>query len=359
MNTLDRYLFTSMLRPMLSALGAFLTVAVVVDLFERLDTFLDHEVPLTTILQYYVATLPFLFIIVLPISALIAVLFSLGAMARRNELIAMTANGVSLYRIMVPVLLIGLGASAIGLYFTTELVPRGNDISTQIYDHEIKGRPKRSETQRRDLNYMAEDGRFVLARKFDGDRGEMTEVVVQEFGEGTLLYRLDAERAVWDGEQWTFHEGFTRRFQDEGPPQVDRFTERTVAEMPETPEDFLRIVKEPDQMTLAELKDHARRTTATGGDPTPLLVDEQMRYSLPFASFIVVLLGAPLAGAIRRGGQALGFGLALLIGFVYYVLLQIGETYGVSRTLPPWAAAWLPNVVFLVLGLLGLAKTSK
>jgi lipopolysaccharide export system permease protein len=357
--TLDRYLARAILRPLAFAMGAFLTVAVVVDLFERLDTFIDHDVPFHLITQYYVATLPFLFIIILPISTLIAVLFSLGGMARRNELIAMTANGISLYRILAPVLVVGFGVSVVGLAFTTELVPRGNDHSKQIYDHEIRGRPKRSETQRRDLNYLGAEGRFFLARQFDGDEGRMKEVVVQQFAEGTLVYRIDADTADWEDDEWVFRSGYVRRFRDDGPPEVEHFDERAFPQFPETPRDFLRVVKEPSEMTLPELREHARRTRATGGDPTRLLVDEQTRYSFPFASFIVVLLGAPLTGAIRRGGHALGFGLALLVGFVYYVLLQIGETYGTNGTLPPWLAAWLPNMFFLLLGLLGLWKTRK
>ena len=273
--------------------------------------------------------------------------------------IAMTANGVSLYRILRPVLLVGLLASLVGLVFSTELVPRGNDRSREIYDHEIRGRPRRSETQRRDLNYLGEDGRFFLARKFDGDRGEMTEVVVQQFAEGTLTYRLDAASATWEGDHWVFHDGYLRRFNEGPSPQVEGFTDRAFPEFPETPHDFLRVVKEPKEMTLAELREHAHRTRASGGDPTPLLVDEQMRFSFPFASFIVVLLGAPLTGAIRRGGHALGFGLALLVGFVYYVLLQVGETYGRNGTLPPWLAAWIPNLFFLAIGAFAAWRTPK
>ena len=265
MSTLDRYLARTILRPMIGALIAFLTMAVIIDLFERLDTFIDHEVAFPVIVQYYVATLPFLFNIILPVSTLIAVLFSLGGLARRNELIAMTASGVSLYRILVPVLGVGLLASVVGLWFSTDLVPRGNDLSTEIYDHEIKGRPHRSETQRRDMNYLGADGRFFLARKFDGDRGSMEEVVVQQFANGTLVYRLDAERASYEDGRWVFRNGYLRRFRPDGPPEVERFDERAFPELPETPRDFLRIVKDPEEMTLGELREHARRTRASGG----------------------------------------------------------------------------------------------
>jgi lipopolysaccharide export system permease protein len=356
---LDRYLTRSLLLPLGGSLGSFLTLAVIVDLFEKLDTFLDNAVPTGLVVQYYVATLSFLFIIVLPVATLIAVLFALGGMARRNELIAMTASGVSLYRILRPVLVVGLAMSLVGLAFSTELVPRGNHHSSEIYDHEIKGRPRISGSQRRDLSYLGSGGRFFLIRRFDGDAGSMEDVVLQQFTEGTLVHRVDAERADWDGNRWVFHDGYIRHFRENGPPKVESFSERTFDDMTETPRDFLRPDKEPDEMTLPELRDHIRRTAASGGDVTGLHVDLQTRFSFPFASFIVVLLGAPLTGAIRRGGHALGFGLALLVGFVYYILLQIGETYGHNGTMPPVLAAWIPNIFFLALGLVGLWRTRK
>jgi len=355
---LDRYLLRSLLTRIATASGAFLTVSVLVDLFERLDTFIDNEVPALTIAHYYVATLPFLFLLTLPVATLIALLFTLGGMARRNELIAMTANGISLYRILAPILAAGLGISILALLFTVQLVPWGKHTSDSIYNHEIKGRPLVSETVRRDLNFLGAGGRYFLIRKYDGDVGRMDDVVVQQFAEGTLVHRIDAKWAEWNGDAWVFHDGFIRRFTDDGV-EAQPFAERVFPEIREKPQDFLRIEKEPDEMTLPELRRHIRRTEASGGDVTKLRVDEQMRYSFPFATFIVMLLGAPLTGAIRRGGHAVGFGLALFVGFTYYVLLQVGKTFGYNGTFPPLLAAWLPNLAFIAAGLAGLWKTRK
>jgi lipopolysaccharide export system permease protein len=340
-------------------MGVFLTVAIVVDLFERLDTFIDHGVGMRAVVEYYVATVPFLFILILPVATLIGVLFSLGGMARRNELIAMTATGISLYRILTPVLLAGFLISMIGMVFTVDLVPRGNDVSREIYDHVIKGRPRILGDTRRDLNYLGAGGRFFLIRQFDGRDGTMKDVVVQQFADGTLVHRIDAATAVWTDDAWEFREGFIRRFRDDGSVEAEPFEARLFPEIVEKPSDFLRTVKKPDEMTLAELSEHVHRTRASGGDVLRLEVDRHLRYSFPFACFIVILLGAPLTGAIRRGGHALGFGLALLVGFVYYVLLELGKTLGYNGTLPPLLAAWLPNLVFTALGFVGLWKTRK
>ncbi len=359
MKVLDRYVIRSLLSPLAGSIIVFLTLAVVVDLFERLDTFIDHEVPVRTIVQYYVATLPFLIVLMLPVATLIGVLFSLGGMARRNELIAMTANGISLYRILAPTLVVGFVVSAVGFLLTAEIVPRGNGISEEIYDHEIKGRPRLSGTSRRDLNYLGSGGRFFLIRRFDGEAGVMDDVVVQQFAEGTLVHRIDAVRATWQEDRWIFESGFLRRFGEDGLTAIEAFEQRAFPDIEETPRDFLREIKEPKEMTLSELREHRRRTRLSGGDVTKIEVDERMRASFPAASFIVVLLGAPLAGAIRRGGHALGFGLALLVSFVYYVLLQVGETYGHNGTLTPTLAAWLPNLVFLAIGIFGLWKSRK
>jgi lipopolysaccharide export system permease protein len=358
LNILDRYLVRGLLIRIGAATGAFLTVSVIVDLFERLDTFIDHDVPGLTIANYYVATLPYLFVLILPVACLIAALFVLGGMARRNELIAMTASGISLYRILAPVWVAGGLLALVGLGFTVKLVPWGNHVSTGIYDHEIKGRPKISGSVRRDLNYLGADGRFFLIRRFDGNDGEMEDVVVQQFAEGTLVRRIDAKRADWVDNRWVFRDGFIRRFNGDGV-EAEPFEERVFDEITEKPADFLRLVKEPDEMSLRELRAHVKRTEASGGDATKLKVDEQMRYSFPFAAFIVMLLSAPLTGAIRRGGHALGFGLALLVSFTYYVLLEVGKTFGYNGTFPPALAAWLPNLVFTGLGVFGLVRTRK
>jgi lipopolysaccharide export system permease protein len=355
---LDRYVARALVLQTVLASLAFLTISIIVDLFERLDTFIDNDVPWTTIAQYYVATMPSLFVITLPIAALIAVLFALGGMARRNELIAMTASGISLYRILAPVLITGTVLTAVGLACTIQLVPWGNDVSRSIYDHEIKGRPRVTGTQRRDLNLLGNGGRFFLIREFDGAAGTMDDVVVQEFAEGTLVRRIDARTARWEGDGWLFFDGYVRRFSAQGV-DAEPFEERRFDEITEAPKDFLRVEKEPDEMTLRELREHVRRTRLSGGDVTKLGVDEQMRYSFPFASFIVMLLGAPLTGAIRRGGHALGFGLALLVSFTYYVLLEIGKTMGYNEAVPAALAAWLPNLAFIGAGILGLLRTRK
>jgi lipopolysaccharide export system permease protein len=358
-SVLDRYLLRSFFTAVSGALGAFLAVTVVVDVFERLDTFLDHHVHLLMVLQYYGATLPFLVSVILPVATLIGVLFSLGGMARRNELVAMTAAGVSLYRVLAPLLLAGAALAAVGLAFSTELAPRGTRLANEVWDHEIKERPRLRGDVRHDLNYLGSEGRIFLIRRYDGAKGRMEDVVVQQFARGTLVHRIDAKTAVWQRDHWVFHDGYLRRFREDGPPQVEPFTERVFDDIRETPQDLLEVVGEPDEMTLGELRDHARRTASSGGDVTRFAVDEHARWSFPCASFVVILLGAPLAGAIRRGGHALGFGLALLLGFAYYILLRISQTYGLNGSLPAWAAAWLPNAAFVAAGVVGFWKTRK
>lgn len=359
MKTIDRYLLRSFLVPLVVSLGAFLVVAVVVDLFERLDTFLDNHVAWSLIFQYYAAKTLFLFVLILPIATLMGVLFSLGGMARRNELIAMTASGIPLLRIIRPILIAGLAVSFLAMAFALEAVPRANELSTDIYDHEIKGRPRPSGDVRHDLNYLGTDGRFFLMKKFDGIRKEMKDVVVQRFAEGTLVERIDARTAVWKDERWSFENGYFRRFLPDGRVQAERFTSWEIQGMRERPEDFLRPVKEPKEMPLIELIEHVKRAELSGGDVTRLQVEEHRRFAFPFANFLVILLGAPMTGAIRRGGHAVGFALSLLIGFVYYVLLEVGGSLGLTGTLPPIVAAWLPNAAFLGIGLAALAKTRK
>jgi len=344
---------------MVASTVAFLSVAVVVDMFERLDTFIDNHVAAGLIAKYYLAKMQFLFVLVLPVATLIGALFCLGGMARRSELIAMTSSGISLYRILVPLLVAGLVISLLATTFTVEIVPRGNEVSSDILDHEIKGRPRLDRDLRTDLNYLGMGGRYFLMRTFDGKKNTMKDVVVQEFAQGTLLQRIDAKTALWENGTWTFRDGYLRRFLPNGRVEAQPFEERVFPDIKEKPHDFLRPIKEPVEMTLGELIEHTKRSKLSGADITRLLVEKNRRFAFPFANFLVVLLGAPMTGAIRRSGHAVGFALALFVGFLYYVLLEIGGTLGINGTLPASVAAWLPNVVFLLAGLYGLYKTRK
>jgi lipopolysaccharide export system permease protein len=357
---LDRYLLRSFAIPLVASLAAFLAVAIIVDLFERLDTFLDNRVAAPVILEYYAAKLQFLAALTLPVSCLIAVLFALGGMARRNELVAMAASGIGLHRILAPILAAGFAVSLAAMALTMEVVPRANEVATDILDHEIRGRPRMTGDQRVDLNYLGAGGRYYLMRVFDGSKNTMRDVVVQQFARGTLVRRIDARTATWnDDGTWIFRDGFLRTFHEDGRVDAEPFDERAFPELRETPRDFLRPIKEPNEMTLGELVEQTKRAHLSGGDVTRLLVETHRRIAFPFASFVVILLGAPLTGAIRRGGHAVGFAAALFVGFLYYVLLEVGGTFGLSGQLPASVAAWLPNVVFLGLGILGLVKTRK
>ncbi|MFH1681254.1 MAG: LptF/LptG family permease [Candidatus Eisenbacteria bacterium] len=351
MRILDRYVLSRYLLSLALALAAFLAIFVVLDLFEKLDDFLDQGVPLAVVGSYYLFRMPEILLLMLPIGMLLACLFSLGAHARNNEFLATLTAGISMRRTLLPVLFIGLAVSLAALVAGETLAPPAAERVNTIQDEIIKPGRRRTARLRTNLSFLGDNGRLFRIGRLDVEKGRMEDVVVQLLRNNTLIQRIDAEKARWENGRWVFENGYFRRFSAEGLDEAVPFEERTEPEIRETPEDFGKIQKNPRQMSYRELKKYIRKAKMNGGEVRKEEVDLYMKLSFPFTNFLIVLLGSPLAALLRRGGNALGFTLALLICFVYYLGIRVGQSVGYNELLPPVLSVWIANILFLAIGI--------
>jgi lipopolysaccharide export system permease protein len=346
---LDRYVLGRFLLALLLALAAFLAIFIVLDLFEKLDDFIDEGVPAATVAAYYLFRLPEILLLMLPIGMLLACIFSLGAHARSNEFLATLGAGIGMRRTLAPVLLLGICVSGGALLVGEAVAPPAAERVNAIQDVRIK--PGRKSTRiRTNLSYFGERGRLFWIGRLDVEKGRMDEVVVQRLEGNALLERIDAKSAFWEGGAWVFRDGYFRRFSGEVLSEAEPFAERREEGIVERPADLAKIPKNPKQMGYRELARHVEKAKASGGEVRKAEVDLQMKLAFPFTSFLIVLLGSPLAALLRRGGNALGFSLALGISFVYYLAIRVGQSLGYNGVLPPLPSAWIANLVFLAIG---------
>jgi lipopolysaccharide export LptBFGC system permease protein LptF len=141
--------------------------------------------------------------------------------------------------------------------------------------------------------------------------------------------------------------------------QVMAFEQLQGTELDERPENFERRQKRPEEMDYWQLRDYIRRVERSGGEAQREKVDLFLKIAFPFASFIIVLFGAPLASNPRRSGAAVSFGISLFICFIYYSVLRLGQAWGYKGSLPPALAAWLGNILFGAAGVVVLWKAKK
>ncbi|MFH0777093.1 MAG: LPS export ABC transporter permease LptG [Candidatus Eisenbacteria bacterium] len=358
MRILDRYLLREFMLSFCLALLSFLSIFIIIDVFEKIDTFVDNRALLASVAKFYVFSTPYILILVLPVALLLACLLSFGQLAKRNELTAMWVSGLDFLRIAAPVLVVSAVFSCFSLAMGELVVPSAIKVKEDVMRVDIKKQPRVSITRRGNLNYLGSGGRIFLIKMYDSIEKSMLDVVIQEFGDGTLLRRIDAANARWDGEQWVFYNGFIRSFVG-GTEHASHFMTLTIPGLKEKPEDFAEEEAAPYQMNFLELLDYVRRVRESGGSVQKYLVDLHMKLAFPLACVVVTLIGAPLSTRVRRGTVALGFGLSLLISFAYYGFLRTGQALGHSGILPPVLAAWMGNIFFGAFGVYLMMKARR
>jgi lipopolysaccharide export system permease protein len=355
--TLDAYVLRRTIIPLAFVFVAFVGIFVLVDLFDHAHSFIDNNVPVRIVLLYYLHYMPFVVVLTAPVAMLLATLLAVGRFTRSNELTAMKGSGVSLYRILVPVLLLAGALSAASLVVAETVVPSATRQRLEIEDTHIRKRPSR--TVQSDVIYMRADGTTLLAKRFDTRKNLLEEVTVQDFGADMKpRTRIDAATGTWENDRWVLHDGRVRRF-TAGAESTRVFDSLQLPYAEPTPRELSSRLLKPEELGYADLRAHIARLRASGTDPGDLPVQLALKLSFPFVVLIMTLLGAPIAAGATRGGFALAFTAALAISFVYYGVLQVGSVLGSQGMLPPALSAWVANILFAGIGLWILAKTPK
>jgi lipopolysaccharide export system permease protein len=339
LGTFLRYLFYTLI-------GSFILFTLV-DLFDHMGSLIDNEATPSQIVRYYLYKGAWIIDQVLPIAVLMATLFTIGSMARYLELTALFASGLSLFRVSRPLLVAGLAITVLALGWREYVLPEANLRKWRVWEVEIH---KQTETMRptRQIAATGPDGRLYYARKYDPNTKTVTGLKVMGMEGARVVERVDAERADWDGDHWVLHLGTRRRF--EGDREiVEPFEILTASDLAITPDGLYRTHVRPENMNIRQLMAHRDLLRQTGGDPTSANVDIQFQLAFPLVNLIVVCLGVILASGPRKTTIASGFGLTLLVGFVYSLMMMFGRSLGQSGVLPPLVAGWAGTVVYAIL----------
>ncbi len=353
----DKYLLQRFLKIFVYSVLAFVVIYITVNVFEEIDNFIDHDAQLLEIAHYYLFSIPFVLTYVVPVSLLLATVFAMGIMSRRNELTALLASGVSLTRVAAPIFTVAILVSLASMYFNDSVVARANRVKSDVMRHDIEGRPRENPDVKSNFRYLGSDGFVFLAETYSHENASMYDVVVQQFDGNTLERRIDAKNAKWNGAHWVFSNGFVRTF--EGEEHVVAFDTLTVASMRETPSDFAEEQIDEENMTFRELRSYIDRVERSGGRVQKYLVDLYFKLSFPFAGSIFVLIGVALSSGKRKPSIATGFGLTLVVAFVYYAILRVGQTLGHNGVFPAPLAAQLGNIIFLGIGIVMLRRANR
>jgi len=323
------------------------------DVTENLDRYLDRGLPLGQVLISYAYQYPQFVFWSFPIAALLAAVFTIQPMTVHREVMAAKAGGVSFHRLVAPLVMLGLFFTGLGV-FLSEIVPR-----TNLTAAELRQDRERRAGWRAQAVYLTDEGESLMYRRLTVNDGRMMGIVLlrEPTEPDEPAVHIMAREGLWDEEEgWRFLDGYRRELHPGGEERVESFASLNYEALREAPDDLVETVRDEDEMTRDQLATLAERVARSGGDTGRLLVKKEQRMAIPVATLVIILFGAPLATSSKRGGAAFGIGLALGTTILYLVLFRVSGALGYAGTLDPLLAAWLPNLLFLVAGLVLLAR---
>ena len=369
MRLLDRYLFRELFVPLCYCLGGFLLFWVSFDLFSELEDFQKVEMTFRQILRYYAYRTPELLVTVLPVALLLALLYALTNHGRHNEIVAMRAAGLSLARISVPYLSLGVVLS-LALFALNELAaPEGSAKAQQI--RTLGGRAQSpADDWRQVVNFRnARENRIWNMAALNTKTFEMRQPHLEwRLPDGTRKQIIARSGGLTNG-QWVFRDVEIFEYDpkvtledEKGLARPTRTNELILPELTERPEEVLLQLKfqqisaieasKRTQLALSEIRYLEQHLELNARDRSLLQTQWHARIAQPWTCLVVVLVAIPFgAGTNSRRNVFVGVAASIFICFAYFILLRFGLALGTGGFIPPWVAAWLPNVAFSSLGL--------
>lgn len=359
-NILDRYVIKQFLLSILFGILTFSLIFIVVDLMENLDDFLDQRVPKDIIIAYYFYFLPEIIRLILPISILLACLFTVSKLNNFNELVAIRAAGISLYRFMIPFLIIGLLISFFAIYFSGWMVPNSNRNKLFIEQNFLKKNLTRIGAN---IFFQDSENRFINIGFFDSKTQVITRVgivMISEENPTRLEKRIDCEKLIWKGNNtWLAKNVIIHNFISDELSSVIKLDSIEISDLNFKPEDILIKQKRVEEMNLSELRSVIESQRRSGNDTTKLEIDYHSIIAFAFSNFIVILFGLPFSSDRRSGTVAFQFGVNLLFTFLYLAFMKISQSFGKNGLMNPILTAWFANIIFVIVALVNIIRVKK
>jgi LPS export ABC transporter permease LptG/LPS export ABC transporter permease LptF len=365
---LDEYVMGSFIRNFVLVLASLLVLFLVFTFFELIGDIIRNRTPLVTVGEYLLNLIPFILSNVTPLCSLVAVLITFGALNRTSELTAMKATGISLYRIVAPVLVVATVLSAALFLFDETYLPDANRRQEALLSS-IKGKPAQT-FLRPDRKWIsgqtggtganAEPARIFYYQFFDPDKNVFANLTVFEFQPGTftLTRRIFATTAHWDDTNgWVFENGWQRSFAGAAITSYQPFTLSTFPEIHELPSYFKKEDRQSQQMSYTELAAYINDLKQSGFDTMRLRVQLNRKLSYPLMTLVMAILAIPFSLTAGKRGSIAGMGTAIGVAIAYWVIAGIFENLGNVNSLPAVLAAWSPDMLFAIAGSYLLLRT--
>jgi lipopolysaccharide export system permease protein len=355
---LPKYLSRQFLGIFVFSLIGSVFLFVIVDLIENADQFIDAKAAWHVVVVYYLYFLPNICVLTVPVATLLATVFSVGLLAKNNEITAMKALGYSFYQVMSVLLILGCIISVFSFFLQEIISIPANGKMMEIKRSYLTKNEGASYLKYRNLLIQEPPDKIVRIEFFNNITGTAYNVSIETFADNKLISRLDAAEMRWKDNRWVVPGGYRRIFEDE-KEKAFPFSKPVVFSFQFTPKELASAQIKPDEMRFLELHRFIRKIRQSRGEVKRWLTDFYMRIAFPVSNLFIILLAAPLSYNRRKKSLAIGFGISLMICFFFFGLIKLGQTLGQNESLPPLLAAWLGNVLAAAGGVINTISTRK
>src|SRR5713226_813964 len=350
---LDDYVLRDFTLYLTMIVAAFLTLLLVFTLFELLGDILRNQVSPLTVGEYLLNVVPYFLYNTTPLSMLLAVLVTFGLLQRSNEITAIKATGISLYRLVIPVLIVSTLVAGV-LFLSDQIYLPYTNKRQDALRNRIKGKPAQT--------YLRPDRKWIFGQHsdiyyyqfFDPDRDAFGGVSVFQFDPRTfqITHRIAADRAHWSDSmgRWVYEQGWERSLSGSAIENYRKFDVATYPELAEAPAYFKKEIIQSQEMSYDELRRYIHDLQQSGFDVVRLRVQLQKKIAYPLITLVMAILAIPFALSAGKRSAVTGVATAIGIGVVYWTISGLFEAMGNLSQLPPAVAAWSPDLVFGFIG---------
>ena len=353
MRIIERYILIEYLRTFALALAFFIALVIIVRLLDKDIKRFDEDVSYFTAVQIVLFRAPRRIIEVVPLASFLAVFFVFGRAVQNNELAAMQTAGVSIYRLLIPILA-SIFLVCIGFVIFYDLV--ASPAYHRAHQLEKKVRLRRS----RNVVFKGQHNRLFYIQNLDLENETIDRMTIYELDQNDKLTReIFANSATWSPNQWHLSKGYVRHFDDTSEIAYEPFVTKQI-ERAEEPERFAGSNKDLRAMTIRELQQQIKYKRTAGQTTRREEVKMHHKMAYPFAAFVVILIGAPISIRFGRAGFFAGLLVAFFLVFIYWGISSATlEGLGENGKLSPIVACWGGNVIYAIVGSVLIWKMPK
>jgi lipopolysaccharide export system permease protein len=353
MRLLDRYVVRNFLQVYLYCIAGFISIWLIFDVSDNISTFIEEHIGLRVVARYYATQVPQIFIILLPVSLLLALLFTLGRMSRANEIVSMLTAGISLPRVLLPLIGIGLLTVGVSMALNYSLAPHA-ELARKALLSQARGRPEASIEGQIFRNRTDSRTWFIQNFRLGGNAFNNVQVLQQDANDNIVTSYV-ATRAFYRPETktWDLQNAKVVHYDHAGNIVDEQiYPSLKVEHWSETPFRLGSANVRAEFLSLPELREYLHFNSDFPATLlAPFRTHLQYRLALPWTCLVVVCIAAPLGIGYSRRGVLSSVAAAVVLVFSMNFLVQLFLALGEGDRVAPWVAAWTPNLLFTAIGL--------